>query len=388
MRHPTRLRLPLLALSLACAACDPPTPAASATSAAPAAQPPGPTASAATAPDPAKPAAAAAPLGTPAGAEEIKALARSSNAFALDFYAKARAQKGNLVVSPFSISTALAMTWAGAKGETAAQMKKVLHLDGERALDVAGSLIASYGAPDQKVTVHIADRLFGEKTYAFEQPYLSRVKSAFGAPLEPLDFKNAADAARGRINGWVAKETEDRIKDLVPEGGITSMTRLVLTNAIYFLGDWAMPFAKEATAPAPFFTTKTDKKDVPTMHQTQRLRFAATDGVKIVGPPLPGRRLAMTVVLPDAIDGLDAVEARLTPAALDRWLGAATETQVAVSLPKLDIAPKTSLSIGTRWPRWGCRSPSTPPAPTSPASPTRPVRRIGSSSARSFTRGS
>jgi serpin B len=225
-------------------------------------------------------------------------------------------------------------------------MKKVLRLENERALDVAGALVKEYGAPDNKVTLHIVDRLFGEKTYTFEAPYLSRVQQAFGAPLEQLDFQHAAENARGTINAWVAKETQDRIKDLIPTGGVDQTTRLVLTNAIYFLGDWATPFKKEATAPAPFFTGATDKKDVPTMHQTTELRFAATDGVKIADLPYQNGALALTIVLPDAVDGLGALEARLTPEVMEKWMAAAAPAQVALSLPKLEIAPAASLDAG------------------------------------------
>ena len=348
--------LPLLVVSLALAACDPPASPVSTAgpSAAPAPPPPVTSASTAsttsTAPAPPPPVAAAAPapLAKPAATDELARLARSNNAFALDFYGKVRAQKGNLAISPFSISTALDLTWAGAKAETASQMAKVLHLDGppDRTLDVAGSLVASYGAPDQKVTVRIANRLFGEQTFAFEQPYLTRVKSAFGAPLEPLDFKNAAEDGRKHINGWVAGQTQDRIKDLIPPLGVDKTTALVLVNAIYLLGEWATPFKKESTTPAPFFTGKSDKKDVLTMHQDDHLRFAATDGVKLLELPYQNGALGMDFVLPDAVDGLDALEARLTPAALDRWLGAASAAHVDVSLPRIEIAPATSLSVG------------------------------------------
>jgi serpin B len=329
--------LPLAALSLACVACEAPSPANSATSAAPTA-----VAEQAGPPVGSSPAAPVAAVSN----DEIKALAKSSNAFGLDVYARARAEKGNLAISPFSIHAALAMTWAGARGETAAQMKKVLHLESERALDVAGSLIKDYGAPDQKVTVRIADRLFGDKAYAFEQPYLAHVRQAFGVPLERVDFQHAAPAARGQINDWVAKETEGRIKDLIPPAGITPETRLVLTNAIYFLGEWATPFKKEQTSPAPFFTSATDKKDVPTMHATEEFHFAATDGVKLADLPYEGGSLGLTIVVPDAVDGLDALEAKLTPEVLDRWLGAAADTRVNLSLPRLEIAPAAALSLG------------------------------------------
>jgi serpin B len=331
--------LPVLALPLACAACDPPpasTPGSPSSTAAPVSQAAD-AEQASPAPDPAPPSSG-----------DLAAMAKGDNAFALDLYGKARARKGNLAMSPLSIASALTMTWAGARGETAAQMKKVLHLEGtpDHALDVAGRIVAGYEAPGAKVTLRVADRLFGEKGYAFDPAYLDHIKAAFGAPLEPLDFAGAVDDARRRINTWVAEETHDRIKDLVPPGGVTPDTRLVLANAIYFLGDWAQPFAKEATSPAPFFVTRTDSKDVPTMHQTRSFRFASTDGVALLEVPYQGGDLAMTLVLPASVDGLDAVEARLSPAALDAWLGALAPTQVVVSLPKIEIDPADPLSLG------------------------------------------
>lgn len=290
---------------------------------------------------------APAPLAKPATPEELRVLAKSDNAFALDFYGRIRARKGNLVFSPFSIFTALTMTWAGARGETAAQMAKVLHLDGpgERTLDLAGAQIAGYGAPGQKVTLRVANRLFGEKTFAFEKPYLDRIQRSLGAPLEPLDFRGAPEAARGRINGWVAGQTNNRITGLIPPSGVDGNTRLVLTNAIYFLGEWATQFKKDLTRPEPFFSTPGAPHDVPTMHVHDHFRFAATDGVSILEMAYQGGALAMTFVLPDAVDGLGAVEARLSPAVFDAWMAAAGPSEVVVSLPKLSMAPAEPLSL-------------------------------------------
>jgi serpin B len=331
--------LPLLAMPLVSAACDPP-PAGAPSSAQPA---PG-------SPEAVAPqlAPASGPDAAPPSSDELAAMARGDNAFALDLYGKARAQKGNLAMSPLSIAAALTMTWAGARGETAAQMKKVLHIDGapDRAIDVAGKLVAGYEAPGASVTLRVANRLFGAKGYAFDPAYLDHVKAAFGAPLEPLDFAGATDDARRRINAWIAQQTQDRIKDLVPSGGLTSQTRLVLTNAIYFLGDWAQPFKQEATGPAPFFAAPTASKDVPTMHQTASFRFASSDGVELLEMPYQGGGLAMTLALPAAADGLDAVEARLSPAVLDAWIGALAPTKVVVSLPKIVIDPADALSLG------------------------------------------
>ncbi len=284
----------------------------------------------------------------PPGAADVGSFAKSSNALGLDLYARARARPGNLALSPISVAAALTMTWGGARGETAAQMKKVLHAEGESgpAMDVAGQLLASFGGEGSKVTLRVANRLFGEKTYAFEQAYLDHTKAAFGAPLEALDFKGNVEPSRVHINAWVAGQTQDRIKDLIPAGGVSGDTRLVLTNAIYFLGNWMSPFTKEATRPAAFHVTASASRDVPTMNQDARLRFAATDGVKVLEMPYEGGEVAMDFVLPDAADGLDAVEKRLSTAAIDAWIGAMKSEHVDVALPKFEINPAASISLG------------------------------------------
>ncbi|MEP7124306.1 MAG: serpin family protein [Byssovorax sp.] len=341
---------PLLSLAFLCAACDPPTPAATSSSGGPT-TPPASTSGAVVAdpatPTPPAPTTPLAPVAPPA-AGDLAGLAKGNNALAFDLYGKARAQAGNVALSPISISTALTMTWAGAKGETAAQMKKVLHTEGEadKAMDISGKLVASFGNADSKVTLRVANRLFGEKTYAFEQGYLDRTRAAFGAPLEGLDFKHAADPSRIHINQWVATQTQDRIKDLIPPKGIDGETRLVLTNAIYFLGDWMSPFDKDRTKPAAFHATASDTKDVPTMSQTEHFRFLAQDGVKILEMPYQGGEVAMDLVLPDAPAGLDAVEKQLGSDLWTKWVGALAFERVTVALPKFEINPAAPMSLG------------------------------------------
>ncbi len=332
MREPMHRLASLLALSLAGAACHPLVPETS----------------------PLKHTAPANPPATPSGfvmappsSDEIKGLARSNNAFGLDLFAKIRAQKGNLALSPLSLATALTMTWAGARGETAAQMKKVLHQSGtiEQALDLNSKLLASYQDPELKVTLRIANRLFVERTYALKPPYLDITRTTFGAPVEAVDFQHGPDASRQHINTWVASATEARIKDLIPPEGVTTATCLVLANALYFHGGWKQPFSKQLTAAAPFHLTASESHDVPTMHHADRFRFAATDGVKLLEMFYVGSALAMTLVLPDQKDGLDAVEARLSPATLDVWLGALAPDRVDVALPRFEIDSADSLAL-------------------------------------------
>jgi serpin B len=342
-----------IALSLVCAACAPRVPAP------PPAMPPPHAAQAVSVSLPAS--APRAPLSPPVAGpepappllEELKGLAASNNAFGLELFASIHAQQGNISLSPLSLSTALTMTWAGARGETAGEMKRVLHLDGttDEVLALNRRLLVGYQDPGLKVTLRIENRLFGEKTYSFRQAYLDSMGPASGAPLEPLDFRHDAEASRLHINAWIAESTENRIKDLIPQGEVDGDTVLLLTNAIDFVGEWWLPFLKQNTRPAPFHVTAAESKDTPTMHlgisgHRAFVRFAATDGVKLLEMPYQGGALAMTLVLPEDIDGLKAVEARLSASTLDRWIAALAVNLVDVALPSFEINAATPLSLG------------------------------------------
>ncbi|WP_394828255.1 serpin family protein [Pendulispora albinea] len=282
--------------------------------------------------------------------DALARLAKDSNAFGFDLYQRVRAQKGNLVVSPASITTALSMAWGGAKGDTADQMKKALHFDGTQTevMQAAGKLSSSLTDPSRPIKFRIANRLFGEKTYKFEPAYLETTKVNYGAPLEAVDFIKGFEPARARINGWVEDQTEKRIKNLIPPNALTKDTRLVLVNAIYFLGDWQSPFDKESTKPGPFQLTATSKKDVPTMHNELHVRYAEQNGVKAVELPYKGNNMSMLVVVPDKVDGLEPVEKSLDNAKLDGLVSALKSETVNVSLPKFEINPAESLSLGDR----------------------------------------
>lgn len=324
------------------------------------------------------------PDAQPAGPRSLPAdaasLARSANAFGLDLYAKVRTSPGNLAVSPASAWLALAMAAAGAQGDTAADMTRALRL-GEppaRAAARIGELQDALSSPAGSVTLRIANRLFGEQRYRFEQPYLSLTASAFHAPLEPVDFRAGADQARRHINDWVATQTEQRIKDLIPGGGVDSNTRLVLVNAVYFLGQWATGFAKDATRLAPFRLASGDTKQVPTMHQHAMLRAGAAPGIRLVELPYRGHELAMTIVVPEQANGLGDVEQALDLAQLDDWIGRLHRAEVELALPRFVIDPATSLALGEALASLGMRRAFDPNAAdfTAIADPPEPSQRI------------
>jgi serpin B len=279
---------------------------------------------------------------------DMKRLASSSNALGFDVYGKVRAAPGNLAMSPASISAALAMTYGGARGDTEAQMKRVLHLDGARdgVMTDWGNLARGLQDPARPLKLRIANRLFGEKTVKLEQAFLDKTKEAYGAPLEPTDFKNAFEPARGHINGWVEDQTEKRIKDLLPAGALDAETRLVLVNAVYFLADWAEPFEMNATSEEIFNVSASVQKKTPMMHQGGFHRIAQADGVKILELPYKGGDAAMLVILPDRADGLPDVEASLSTAKLDAWTTALAPSMVAVTLPRFEVSPTPSMSLG------------------------------------------
>jgi serpin B len=273
--------------------------------------------------------------------EEARALAGGSNAFAFELWRALReGSAGNLAVSPASISLAFAMTYGGARGPTAAQMKKVFHFT--QPPEALGRAWGSFGqtltASSRPITLRVANRLFGEKTYPFVPAFVESTRADFGAALEPVDFKGAPDAVRQRVNAWVEDQTEKRIKDLLSPGSLTPLTRLVLVNAIYFLGNWDQPFARDRTAPAPFHAKGGAEKSVPMMHETGQLAVGRAAGVKVLELPYKGRSASLFVVLPDKTDGLAAVEASLTSAQLKTWTSAVAGRESSVSLPRFEIA--------------------------------------------------
>jgi serpin B len=239
------------------------------------------------------------------------------------------------------------MAWGGARGETAEEMQRALRLPGPaaEAMRESGRLLAELQGGERGVTFRVANRLFGERSYRFEPSYLEATRAAYGASLEPVDFRRGFEAARVLVNEWVEAQTEKRIRDLVPPGGLNADTRLVLVNAIYFLGDWAKPFKREATRAAPFHKSPSAKIEVPTMHQTETFGWMRGDGFQALDLPYERGGFSMLVLLPDAVDGLAALEDGLSADALDRVVAALAPTWVAQALPKFEVNPARAASL-------------------------------------------
>jgi serpin B len=277
-------------------------------------------------------------------AAEIASLVKSNNHFALELWAHADA--GNTAMSPLSISTALAMTWAGAKGATADEMKKMMHMEGETDLLVSQWARISYALqdPSRPLKLKLANRLYGDAHYQFDTIYFTITRNAFSAPLEIIDFRADAEAARTKINTWVADQTEQRIKDLLPPRSLTADTRLVIINAIYFLADWAEQFNKDQTMDAEFFVNGKQAKRVPTMHLQSTFKHAKTDGAALLELPYKGGSASMYIVLPDKRDGLTELE-RALPAKLKALQAKLADERVAVALPRFVIDPPAPLRL-------------------------------------------
>ena len=266
--------------------------------------------------------------------------------FAVDLYQHLKDAEGNLFFSPLSIRTALGMTYAGARTKTADEMARVLRLprDQKKAHAALGKLLDDLekASAAEGCELSIANALWGQSGEPFLKSFLDLVKNAYGAPMNLVDFARDTEGARRTINRWVEKKTKDKIKELLKEGDVDGAV-LVLTNAIYFKGDWAEAFEKKHTRDAPFFVTTDEKVSVPMMHKTADFGYAATEDLQALELPYKGDRLSMVVLLPRKRDGLDALETRLTAKDLDQWLTALGKRKVVVSLPKFTTTVRFEL---------------------------------------------
>jgi len=280
---------------------------------------------------------------------DLAAAVDGNNAFALDLYRNLAADDGNLVLSPHSVSVALAMTYAGAAGDTATQMADAMHFDlpqtqlhpAFNALDLALSSRGegADGADGEPFRLRVVNAAWAQRDYAFLDSYLDTLALSYGAGVRLMDFDTAPDPSRLVINEWVSEQTEARIPNLLPEGSITSGTRLVLTNAVYFNAAWETQFDEDLTTDETFHAADGDVQ-VPTMHGTAYHAYAAGDGWRAVELPYDGGEVAMLVVVPDDLATFEAGLDGAALAAVDEQL---TSTRIALSFPKFEYRKTTDM---------------------------------------------
>ncbi len=278
---------------------------------------------------------------------ELAKLAQGNNAFALDLYQQLRKADGNLFFSPFSLSTALALTYAGARGETESQMARVLHFEqkGER-LHAAFSALREKLAEAEStggVQLKIANSLWPHAGYPFLETYLNLALEYYGVKITPVDYARDTEGARRLINNWVEEKTERRIRELIPKNILDVLTRLVLTNAIYFKGNWTAQFDSKKTTEEDFWSPQGQVK-VPMMTRKAEYRYNQTNDLQILELPYIGNKLSMLVLLPRKKDGLHNLEIQLTPEFLFDLTQKMWETDVTVYLPRFKMEAAFTLN--------------------------------------------
>jgi serpin B len=270
------------------------------------------------------------------------AVVAGDNQFAVDIYRQLdRQQPGkNLFCSPTSISLALAMAAAGARGPTQTEMAEVLHLGGDlpQSHEHFHKLLQQWNSADAKrpYQLRVANRLWGQQGFAIQPEFLELTRRTYDAEMSQLDFANAAAASR-TINAWVERQTADKIRQLISPSLLDRDTRLVLTNAVYFKGQWLKPFDKRATQEQDFSLSAEQKVRVPLMHQKAALGYREDAALAVLELPYAGGDLSMAVLLPKTVDGLAEMEKSLSLAQLRSLLAGLAAQDVQVWLPRFKM---------------------------------------------------
>jgi serpin B len=285
-------------------------------------------------------------------ASDLNALVEGNSAFAFNLYQQLKSEEGNLFYSPYSISLALAMTYAGARGETESQMADALNfiLPQDRlhpafnalALELDSRGQGAQGKDGEGFRLNIVNAIWGQKDYQFLANFLDVLAVNYGAGLRVLDFIGAPEESRLTINDWVADQTEDRIKDLIPPGLINSLTRLVLTNAIYFNAKWQHTFEEAMTEDGLFHLLDGSQLTVPMMRQTESFKYAEGDGYQAVELLYDGGELSMVILLPDS-GQFEAFEDSLSAETVTGIIENLEYQQVDLTMPKFEFDSSFSL---------------------------------------------
>ncbi|XP_021030148.1 serpin B13 isoform X2 [Mus caroli] len=289
----------------------------------------------------------------------MESLGTATTQFLFDVFKELnKTNDGNVFFSPVGISTAIGMIILGTRGVTASELQKVLYSEqgtgssrikseeeeiekSEEIHHQLQKLLTEISKFSNDYDLVISNRLFGEKTYLFLQKYIDYVEKYYHASLEPVDFVNAADESRKKINSWVESQTNVKVKDLFPEGSLNSSTKLVLINTVYFKGLWDREFKKEHTKEEDFWLNKNLSKPVQMMALCSSFNFTFLEDLqaKIVGIPYKNNDISMFVLLPNDIDGLDKIMDKMSPEKLVEWTspGHLEHRRVDLRLPRLQV---------------------------------------------------
>ena len=278
---------------------------------------------------------------------DVAAVSQANNQFACDLYRQLRGGEGNLFFSPLSIHAALTMTSAGASGQNEAEMARTLHLTlSQEKLHAAYAQLQQGLEHDERVSgfsLVVANRLWGKQGYRFQRPFLATTRTHYRAELVSVDFQRPEESA-ATINAWVEQQTHGKIKGLVSPAVIEPLTRLILTNAVYFQADWTEPFKLERTRPGPFYLPSGKTTEVPLMRKWDGFPYRHAEGFKVLEMPYGQGQLAMLLLLPDEHDGLASLEEQLTAENLARWRSEMRkEESLEVVLPRFTIESSFSL---------------------------------------------
>jgi len=270
-----------------------------------------------------------------------RALVQDNSAFALDLYQKLLTSENNIFFSPYIISTAFAMTYAGAMGETEKQMAKAMHfsLSQDKLHPAFSNLQDKLNKVQKKgrVQLHVANSLWPNNKYPFKEKFLSLVKKNYKTEITAVDYVRHAEKARKTINTWVEDKTRDKIKDIIPPGSFNQYTRLVLANAIYFKGNWKNQFDKKDTRDRLFKLSSDKTVKTPMMHQNRRFDYWADNDLQVLRIPYVDTHLSMLVLLPTRIDGLSQIENRLNGENLRKWTTRLRWQKVDIVFPKFKL---------------------------------------------------
>ena len=272
-------------------------------------------------------------------------LVNSNTTFALDLYRALSQEEGNLFFSPYGISTALAMTYAGARGESETQMKETLHFALPQSVlhPAFRALIKEENNKSNNVQLSIANAVWGQMGHSFLPGFYDTLRNFYNSPLRLTDFADAPEEARMKINNWVSNATNGKIENLMVPGSITPATRLVLANAIYFKGTWRVQFDEEKTEFAPFHRLDESEVKVPMMSVKEHFRYTEVTGFQAIELPYTGDELVMDIILPNT-GTFKEFEAALDIDRLKSILAQLSSKEVQLAMPRFELTSEFSLA--------------------------------------------